>query len=343
MVSDEAIASRTEFLDDYYGLTDDSAGQKRFESIDAAIRKRSTALVIADFQRTLDQIKLTLAAAEMSFSQLFFRAARNPTPRYFQVVFLAFYTLIVKQNYGVSNRAGLVTAMNNLGDSFEIQEGGRWGAENRETSIDQVTGVIQKFFGPSKNADPALVHWITQLENLLSQSYTEQASYDFKQGFTLLDGSKKFDENSLDKVLKTCVAIANIGKGHTGYVLVGVAENAATAAKVEEHYGASAISHNSFHIVGVDHEAHALGKSSDEFFQIITDKISKSKVSDPLRSFLTSHLKSVRYYDKTIYVFETRGQEQPSLYGDKFFLRVGNQVKEVATSDFSTFFQAYNS
>lgn len=99
MVSNEAVASRTELLDDYYGMANDPAGQKRFDAIDTAIRKRSPELVISDFQRTLDQIKLTLTSSAKNFSQLLFEAAKNPTPRYFQVVFLAFHDLIIKKTY----------------------------------------------------------------------------------------------------------------------------------------------------------------------------------------------------------------------------------------------------
>lgn len=224
-----------------------------------------------------------------------------------------------------------------------MQEGGRWGAENRQTSIEQVVGVIQKAFGPSKNADPALVHWITQLENLLSQSYTEQAAYDFKQGFIVLDGSNKFDDGSFQKILKTCSAIANIGRDHIGYVIVGVTENDTTALKIEELFSVNLLSYDNFKIFGVDHEAAALGKNLDQFFQLVSDRAAKSGLSEPLRSYVTSHMKAVRYYDRTIYVFEVIGQDQPSLFDGKFYRRVGTQVKEVPATDFSTFFQQYNS
>lgn len=340
MSSTGAVSSRTEFLDDYYGLSDDAASKERFDLIDKAIRKRGLELVTADFQRTLDQLKLTIALSSSTFAQLLFHAAKNPVPRYFQVVFLALHELIVKKNLQVNDRALLVEALRGLGDTFSVQEGGRWGAENRQTSIEQVVGVIQKAFGPSQNMDPALVHWITQLENLLSQSFTEQAAYDFKQGFLSMDG--QFNEESFRKIMKTCAAISNIGRGHKGYVIVGIVDSDATAAKLEEIYGIATLTYDRFRISGVEHEANATQKTLDQFFQNISDKVASSKLSEPLRSYVTSNLKPVRYYDKTIYVFEVVGQEQPSLYDSKFYHRVGAQVKEIEPADLASFIQRYS-
>jgi hypothetical protein len=85
-----------------------------------------------------------------------------------------------------------------------------------------------------------------------------------------------------------------------------------------------------------------LGKSLDQLFQMIVDKITRSSVSEPLRSYVTSNIKSVRYYDKTVYVLETIGQDKPSLYDGKYYERSGPQLKEVQPADFPTLFSKYN-
>src|SRR5262249_26022041 len=61
MVLDDPVSSRAEFLDDYYGMGDDNPSQERFAQTEAAAQKRSIGLVILDFQRVLDQIRLTVA------------------------------------------------------------------------------------------------------------------------------------------------------------------------------------------------------------------------------------------------------------------------------------------
>jgi hypothetical protein len=114
---------------------------------------------------------------------LLFSRIISPAPRYFQVVFIALYELTVKKNLTVSDGSSLVDCLRNSGDHINIQEGGRWGAENRQKAIESAVGQYQKALSAENVNDPAVVHWVTQLHNLLSQSYTEQAAYDFKQGF----------------------------------------------------------------------------------------------------------------------------------------------------------------
>ena len=74
--------------------------------------------------------------------------------------------------------------------------------------VDAVSGIINQCFR-EKNNDPATTKWITEFESLLMQSKTEQTSYDFKQGFTKLDGTNSFDENNFNKIIQTLTAIAN--------------------------------------------------------------------------------------------------------------------------------------
>lgn len=342
MLSEDAIASRTEFLDDFYGMNTEKAGQDRFLAIDEAIRRRSVDLVILDFQRTLDQIKLALGSADETFVRLIFAQPQIPSPRYFQVIFLAFYELIVKKNLEVSNRALLVQKLRNIGDYLNMQgSGGRWGADNRQANIDSAIGMLQACFSTAQAYDPAVIHWITRLENLLSQSYTEQAAYDFKQGFIRLNGGNSFDEDSFEKILKTCVAISNIGQGRKGYILIGIAENIATANRIEGLFGIKCLPHQGFFISGVEHEATTLGKNLDQLFQFIANKIEQSPISQPLKSYITSNIKSVRYYDKTVYVLEVVGQEQPSLYDDTYYQRSGANIAIVEPKDFPAFFKKY--
>jgi len=91
----------------------------------------------------------------------------------------------------------------------------------------------------------------------------------------------------------------------------------------------------------VEHEANYLHKNLDQFFQYITDRINGSRISEPLKDYLNSHLKCVRYYDKTVFVFEVLGQEQPSLYDQRYFVRRGTQVMEVAPEDYPALFARF--
>jgi len=231
--------------------------------------------------------------------------------------------------------------MDGSGKQLQVPEGGRWGADDRSNLVNAACGMYGPAFGPSKSYDPAQVRWITQMENILTQSYTEQAAFDFKQGFLRLDGKHAFDEDSFTKILKTLAGIANLRKGVRGYVLVGVADTDADAKRVADLYGVDPKPFERFFITGVEHEAVALGKSLDDLFMELTSRIKASKLSEPLRDYVARNVKAVRYYDKTIYVFEAQAQEEPSSFGSAFFVRHGNKLVEVPTAQYGELFRRF--
>ncbi|MNG41758.1 hypothetical protein D3C84_1311480 [compost metagenome] len=53
-------------------------------------------------------------------------------------------------------------------------------------------------------------------------------------------------------------------------------------------------------------------------------------------------MKCVSYFDKTVFVFEVEGQEQPSLYRKKYVERQGNQVIDVEPEKFPALFSRFN-
>ncbi|TPW26344.1 DUF262 domain-containing protein [Martelella alba] len=342
MLSEAPVASRTELFDDYFGASFPLEGAKkdRFEAMDIAVRRRTSELLEHDFQRILDAIILCINASGVTFSQWLFSDNNqgNVVPRYFQSVFLAFHNLIVSKGMAVSDRTGLVGKLCDMGKMIPIQEGGRWGADARAASVDSVIGMIQNYFEDDAAPDPAKVQWVTKLNNLLMSSKTEQSAYDFKQGFMTLAAVPSFDEGAFDKILETCVAIANIGPGHKGYVVVGVADKPATAVRVEELFGVKPFAQGGFYVTGVEHEAAKMGKNLDQLFQDITDRISRSGISEPLKSFVNSRLKSASYFDKSVFVFEVVGQDQPSMYCDKYYQRQGTQVFEVEPKGYPALF-----
>lgn len=341
MLLDQKPPSRSEVLDEYFGYGGSQNELKRHEQIEAATQRITSEALIVDFQRVLDQLKNTLARSQRTFGKLLLGEQPSRAPRYFQVVFLAFYKLIVEQNQEVIDAEHLVGLLDGSGASINIPEGGRWGAEDRVNLINAAAGRFGPAFGPASGYDPAKVRWITQMENILRQSHTEQAAYDFKQGFVRLDGNHIFDDESFQKVLKTLAAIANIRQGVKGYVLVGVADNETHARRVGALYGVDPTKFERFFITGVEHEANALGKNLDQFFSEIVAKVKGSALSEPLRDYVARHVKAVRYYDKTVFVFESMAQVDPSNYDGTFFVRHGNALSEVPADQYGDLYRRY--
>lgn len=341
MLMEPKPPSRSEVLDDFFGYSDGEGSLQRHEQIEIATQKVTTEVITADFQRVLDQLKITLNRSGRTLGHLLLGEQPPRAPRYFQVVFLALHKLMVEENQEVVDQDQLIRLLDGSGSRIQIPEGGRWGAEDRTQLVNGAAGMYRTAFGPSKSYDPAQVRWITQMENILTQSYTEQAAYDFKQGFLRLDGNNTFDEVSFEKILKTLVGIANIRKGVRGYVLVGVADSEADATRVSELYGVDAKPFERFLITGVEHEASAIGRSLDKLFMELTTRIKNSGLSEPLKDYVARNVKSVRYYDKTVFVFEAQAQEEPSSFNGMFFIRHGNKLSEIPTAQYGELFRRF--
>jgi hypothetical protein len=341
MLLDTKPSSRSEFIDDYFGFGEGEASEQRLSEIELAVQKYTIDVVATDFQRVLDEIKLTLNASGQTFGQLLFGNQPPRAPRYFQVVFLAFHQLIVVQNKETADPKKLVEILQGIGEGIDVPEGGRWGAQQRINAVNGTAGILSPAFRPATSYDPSHVRWITQLENILTQSYTEQAAYDFKQGFLRLDDKKGFDEESFEKVLKTLVGIANIRRGLKGYVLVGIADKPSDASRVQQLFGIAPKAFERFFITGVEHEAAAMKKTLDQLFQMITDKVKQSKLSGPLRDYVTRNVKLVRYYDKSVLILETQAQQDPSHFGGTYLCRQGNGLVEILPEDYGELFRRF--
>lgn len=341
MLLEDKPPSRSEFLDDWFGYSEGEAQEQRHQQIDIAVQKYTVEVVTSDFQRVLDQIKITLTRSNKTLGQLLFGEQQPRAPRYFQVVFLALHKLIVLQNQEAADQDQFGKLIEGCGANINVPEGGRWGAADRVNSVNALAGVFSPAFRAAQAYDPAQVRWITQMENIFTQSYTEQAAYDFKQGFVRLDGTNTFDEDSFEKIIKTLVGIANIRKGVRGYVLVGVADTEADAKRVGELYEVIPKPFERFMITGVEHEAKALGRNLDQLFLFLMNRIKESKLSEPLKDYVARHVKAVRYYDKTVFVFESEAQAEPSNLGGAFFVRHGNKLIEVDVSQYGELFKRF--
>jgi len=81
-------------------------------------------------------------------------------------------------------------------------------------------------------------------------------------------------------------------------------------------------------VVGIKREAKALGKSVEEYFHLIRDRIRKSGLSEPLKGDTLSHLDFNTFYDLGVLVISIPSQTDISYYGDEVYYRDGDQTKE---------------
>lgn len=332
----EIPSTSSNILDEYYGLS--KSGKS--EELDVALRKVNPGVLNSQFIMIYNEIRKVLDLSRKNFRDLLFQDNSQKIPRYFQIVFLAFHQLLIKENKEVASYTDLIKKMSGLSSQINITEGGNWSATNRINNVKAVAGIISGCF-KDKKYDPAAYSWLTEFESLLIQSRTEQAAYDFKQGFTSLDGTNKFDEDSFNKIVQTLTAIANNSPRSVGYVCVGVTDKKKDADRVSHIYKVAAIKYRPFFITGIGHEASIVAKDLDDFFRQLIQKIKAQPIPLEAVDYISKHIRLIRYFDKDVVVFKIESLKTPIYYDKKYYVRHGANVAEVPVERYSDFFASY--
>lgn len=323
-------------LDEYYGLKQSD----KSDELDTALRKIGVDQLRLQYIAVHNVIREIINIAGVNLRDLIFEDNSQRIPRYYQVVFLAIHKLMFKENKEVNSYTHLVSRLKGISKHITITEGGSWSATNRTQNVDAVAGIISSCFR-DKAHDPAAAKWLTEFESLLMQSKTEQTCYDFKQGFTRLDGSNNFDSDSFNKIIQTLTAIANNSAKTTGYVCVGVCDKKKEADRIKDIYGIDSVKYRTFFISGVGHEATLIAKDLDDFYRQIIQKIKSQPISEEAKDFISRNIRVVNYFDRDVFIFKTQSLSAPMIYDGKYYVRHGANINEVKPENYPSFFQLY--
>jgi hypothetical protein len=336
---DEKPASSRQTRDSFYGRTrgaeseDKSKSGNRKVAIDALVTKYGVAAV----QKTLSQafdLFSEVFSADQAFKKVLKKVSeRYGTPRYFQVVLLAFHEILFIEKQKLVDLVGLRKALDGLDKHVDISTGGNWAAANRIKNISVVKGIVRGFFAANPD-DPVAQIGRTEFINLLAKSRTEAASYDFKQGLHRLDAKREFDVDSFGSILATICALANLGKSKVGYVVIGVADKKPDAERVRKLDGKGLKRVGEYYVVGIDREADKFHINMDKYLQMISDRIAKSDLSDEIKVRVTSGLSCIDYIDRSVIVIRVEAGSEPCFLGNKLYRRVGAQTVEVPPKEF---------
>ena len=326
-------------LDEYYGFKEEDSNQQKIEALLAV---KQPELVQNQFIQVYDTIRQILEISNKSFRELMCDRNLSAMARQFQVIFLGFYDLLVKENQQISDYDQLIINLNNITKDMDISKGKTWSYQNKKRNISIFKEIISEFFKQRDNDDPANDCWLTEFETLLNQSKTEQSLYDFKQGFTELNERKQFDQDNFDKIIKTLTGMANHSPTATGYVCVGVADDEQTAQRIKDLYNIEAVEYKNFQITGIEHEANRLNESLDNFYHWIIQKIQSQPIDKATKDAICRAIKIVRYKDKSVIIFCLKAGKQPIPYNDKFYQRIGANVDEIEVSQYGDLFGRFS-
>ena len=323
--------------DEYYGLKKSD----RSADLEMALYRIGVDMLKVQFIIVYNVIRNVLDISGKNFGDLIFKHPAQSLPRYFQIIFLAFYKLLIRENKEVSDYEELIKKLDGISDHIKITEGGNWSSSNRTDNVNGVAGIIQNCFKEKGATDPAYYKWLTEFETLLMQSKTEQALYDFKQGFLRLDGNNIFDEENFSKIILTLTAIANNSPLTVGYVCVGVSDNAKDGNKVRDLYGVIPNIYRGFYITGIGHEHDALNMDADKYFRWIMQKVEQQPISNDIKDVIGRNIRYISYYDKEIITFKITALRDPMLYDKKYYCRHGANIHEIQTDELSAFFKRF--
>lgn len=334
------LSSSAEIIDELFGYSPTGAKQARRDEIEAAVNKVGMETIVRQYMAVHEVFREIVSASGKRFSELMFDDAGQRVPRYFQSVFLGLWELLINDNLVIRNAKKAATALDGAGKNISIGGGGgRFSAEDREKNVNVVKGLLKPVCSKRKEEDPALSSWTTEFENILMQSHTEQTLYDFKQGFMLLDGSKKLDESLFEKVFKTLSAMANHGPGAVGYVIIGVADDKKTADRIKHLYGVTPVEYQRFLVTGIEHEAATLPKKLDSYFLGITQRLAAVQMSEWAKDQIARSIRLINYFGRSLVIFRIEAGQEPCDFQGKYYERHGANVSEVPQSRYAELFR----
>ena len=327
---DEPFARSKEKLDKAYDIE-----STLFEQIDVALMRYSPEKLKSDIQNTFSVIKNCIESVsnEVNFLRSYVTpAGRAPIKNAFYTIFMAFYTLLVKQDLSPCDNEALLNSIHDL--QSRIKSDTHYATtENRRHNIALTIGLLQPNF--VKKEPSALSHGsglAIDFENSIRRSKIETPRYEFKQGFLRLDNERKYDKNLEKQILETICGISNIGPNSEGYIFFGVADNDSDASRINELDGVVPIEISAHKVVGIDREAEVLGISIEDYCRRIVGFIKSSPLSYALISSVLSNIDIIDYQNLSVIRIKIPAQSEISYLGDEVYMREYNNTTKVVSA-----------
>ncbi|HEY9062855.1 MAG TPA: DUF262 domain-containing protein [Pseudobacteroides sp.] len=338
--------ANSELLDNYYGIFNTPTQKERYYSLERNLKQNSE-LIIERFIIILDELKkLSMVDTSKNLKTILYpdKEASYYIPRPFQIIFIAIYELIFIENLVIDSYDKLKNKLIGIGRHINISAGGNWSGASRKRNIEDIKALIKSAFRIKSDSDienPAIDSWSTKLENILMQSFTEQALYDFKQGFHRLDNIGDFDVSIIHKITKTLTAMANAKANSKGYIIVGIADDEEDMKKSCKKYNSDFIKYNKFYITGLQGEVDKYHNSNyDSYYNVILNYLEKELVE---KEFLDNVIvRLINYAGKALVIFEVASGKRPYAYDNKFYSRKGSNVEEIPTNRLHILFSRFS-
>ena len=343
MLMDPIPPSNVSVLDEYYGYGGTEGGS-RYQKVEDLLTAVSPENLLDQFFFVFDEIKRVFRNRPKTIIGQMVTSRTYRGPRYFQVLFLSLFNLLIKQEKKISDYDGLYNALDNISSrTLNISPGGGWWTQQQKNElVASTSAVLASYFTARGENDPMYYSYANELETLLKQSFTENTQYDFKQGIHTLKTGQR-NEALLEKIFKTLTAMANAGKGATGYVLIGVADKFEDAEKIRTAYGTESIRVGSFYVTGINGEVEKYYESYDSYLMGIKNALDTMPISEHYRRQIGSKMRMVNYHEKAVIILRITCDNGAALFDNAYYTRSGasNDPEPVSAEAMPAFFMKF--
>lgn len=322
--------------DSFYSYSPDVEVSESEESrlVSARISAYAPNEIETRFLAVYDAIRGILDGSELRFSKLIGLGVSGRGGRYFHGLFVAIWELMFvdSPNRIISDPVKAQSKIQNISTSASIDTSGDWTVSMKRKTIDAFKGILSSAMVVDRGGkDLGSLATTSQLETLLTNARVEQPPFDCKQGFyTLSPRSRRFDEKSFDKIVKTFTAMANIGRGSTSYVLIGVADSGEDTSRIAKMDSIDPYVLRGFNIVGIEREAVLRGETLNDYWSWIVQKVATHPALDS--SFAKSVARNARlvvYKTAPLGLFRIESGEAPVFYNQEMYDREGSSTVAV--------------
>ena len=335
---DEKPTSGSSSLDGFYGIHDTQHTTEVREALEHNIQTINSDVIIKRYSYVYDSLAELFSGDNVVFNRHILgddSTSQECPIRYYQAVFLTFYDLMINDHMVVKDPDGLLVKLKGIGRGdaiINVTDGGRWAARARQDSVENLKAHVLRYFEVS---DKGYINhnFVTEVNELLMNSKTEQPNYDFKQGIVNLSGENKVDEECVKHIIATCVGINNISSEAVGYIIVGVSENQGTAQRVKDLFGCESIHINGFYVSGIDGEAQALQKSLDDYLMLIKGMIDESGVDEALKQQVLKDIQICSYHGRHVLKIKVKSIGSVCTYANTYFIRQGSTTRGIEPTD----------
>lgn len=345
MVISPIWPSNVSVLDECYGFkTTDS--EVRSEKLEEALLISNPENISFQFMYVLDEIKKVFEDKPTSIINHMRGVRQYRGPRYFQILFLSMYELLIKKEKMIENYNCLYRCLENIGSRvINISAGGgKWASKEKNELVAAAAAVLDEYFVPRGEGDPMLYSYASEVETLLRQSSTENSQYDFKQGLHDIKTGIRNDD-LIKKIFKTLSSMANTERNAIGYVLLGVADCLKDSQIIKQRYGSEAIKVGDFYITGLNGEIDTFYDGNhDAYFAMIKNELNKMPISDHYRRQLGSKMRMVNYHSKAVIILRIKSDDGAVMFDNNYYTRIGpnNDPAPIPPENMPSFFGKFS-